>query len=94
MRLQHLQLPDVDEEPGRLAAAFKAQLCFFWTQVPGSHGENVEVWGGSVPDPSICLGIFHDKAFILGEKATVQRKPLVKDFTLIHGDVYVYMGYA
>lgn len=33
MRLQHLQPDADDEERGRLAAALKAQLCFFWTQV-------------------------------------------------------------
>ena len=42
MRLQHLQLPDADEEQGCLGAAFKAQLCFFWTQVPWNQME--EPW--------------------------------------------------
>jgi hypothetical protein len=56
MRLQHLQPDADDEERGRLAAALKAQLCFFWTQVPWEPWEKFGASHGGTPKSSIFWG--------------------------------------
>ena len=90
MRLQHLQL-GAEEERGRLAAALKAQLCFFWTQVPWEPWEKCGVSHGGYPE------IIWNHLFLKGFSminlehfgwAPFSESFICSDLIMIHWDFY------